>query len=97
MNSINKVTGTKQKVNITFKYNNTLRNRLVRNRAKTTGSVGVYCIPCLDCSQCYVGKSGRKLDVRLDEHKSDCRLGKNYRAVAYHNLDVGHRTGFHKS
>ena len=97
INNINNKEGEKKKVNITFKYNNTLRSKLVRNRDKIISKEGVYCIPCLDCSQCYVGETGRDLDVRLEEHRSDCRLGKNYSAVAHHSLDVGHRIGFKKS
>ena len=97
INSINHQEEEKQKVSITFKYNNTLRNRLVRNRDKKTSKEGVYCIPCLECSKCYVGETGRDLNTRLEEHRSDCRLGKNYSAVAHHSLDVGHKIGFNKS
>ncbi len=33
-------------------------------------SVVVYSIPCEDYDALYVGKSGRKLEKRLNEHKS---------------------------
>lgn len=59
--------------------------------------MGIYCIPCLDCSQCYIGETGRGLDIRLDEHKRSCRLGNQYSAVATHSLELEHRIGFGQS
>ena len=29
----------------------------------------VYNIPCMDCSSCYIGQTGRKLGIRIKEHK----------------------------
>ena len=83
--------------NIRFSYRNTIRNRLVKNSNRKSDNIGVYCIPCIDCDRCYVGESGRSLEVRLDEHRRACRLGSNYSAVATHSLDVGHRIGFKQS
>lgn len=98
VNKVNQHTDKGDSINLSFKYNNTLRNKLVRNRCNIqSNDVGVYCIPCLDCDKSYIGESGRGLDVRLAEHKRACRLGNNYSAVATHSLDVGHRISFKQS
>ena len=98
ISNVNTKTPGKENIDLAFKYSNTLRNRLVRNNSKINDKkVGVYCIPCLDCSLCYIGESGRSLPIRLEEHKRACRLGSNYSAVASHSLDVGHRIGFKQS
>ena len=95
---INSQTKTEDSINISFSYNNTLRSRLVKNQNRDDSKdVGVYCIPCLDCNKSYIGESGRGLDVRLEEHKNACRLGKSYSAIATHTLDIGHRIGFSQS
>ena len=60
-------------------------------------NIGVYCIPCLDCNQSYIGESGRGLEVRLGEHKRACRLGNSYSAVATHTLQKDHRIGFNNA
>ena len=86
---------TRQPVELTFNYNNTLRNRLVKNKSREEkDDVGVYCLPCLQCPSSYLGETGRSLSTRIEEHKNSCRLGKNYSAVVTHSLDVGHRIGF---
>ena len=87
-----------QSVELTFNYNNTIRSRLVKNRSREEkDDIGVYCLPCLECPASYLGETGRGLSTRIEEHKSACRLGKNYSAVAHHSLDVGHTIGFNKS
>ena len=99
INKVNKHSTRKDNVSLTFQYKNTIRDRLVKNsnKSKNNDKVGVYCIPCADCDQCYIGESGRSLDVRIEEHKRPCRLGRNYSAVATHTLDVGHRIDFGSS
>ena len=57
----------------TFRPLSTLRKRLVAPKDPTekedqTGVV--YHIPCSDCSSVYIGETGRKLKLRLKEHKS---------------------------
>ena len=99
INRVNKHSTSKENVSLAFHYKNTIRNKIVRNnnRNKNNEEVGVYCIPCSDCDQCYIGESGRSLGIRLEEHKRACRLGKNYSAVATHTIDVGHRIDFKSS
>jgi len=42
-----------------------------KDRTEKEDQTGVvYHIPCTDCSSVYVGETGRKLKVRLKEHKS---------------------------
>ena len=92
---VNHHTNKEGNISLSFSYNNTLRSRLVKNsNREQNDDVGVYCIPCLDCNQSYIGETGRGLAIRLEEHKRACRLGSSYSAVATHSLDVGHRVGF---
>ena len=37
--------------------------------------MGMHLIPCKDCNCRYYGETERKLNVRLEEHCRDCRLG----------------------
>ena len=98
LSNVNRYHHNNNKVNLAFRYSNTLRTRLVRNKNSSHDKeVGVYCIPCLDCGQCYIGESGRGLDVRLEEHKRACRLGRDYSAVATHSIGLDHRIGFRQA
>ena len=52
----------------------TIRNIVVHPKDKVpdkdkTGLV--YNIPCKNCSQVYVGETGRKLETRLQEHQKE--------------------------
>ena len=83
---------------LSFKYPNTIRNKLVRNSCRIGNQEsGVYCVPCLQCSSCYIGETGRSVAVRLDEHKQACRVGNSYNAIATHSLDLDHRIGFNSA
>ena len=51
----------------------------------------VYKIPCRDCSQTYVGQSGRTLAMRLKEHQRAVRNGDvNASAIAKHVWNEQH-------
>ena len=53
----------------------TLRNILVHPKDKVEDGKkcgAVYCVPCLSCPQKYIGETGRKLETRIDEHKTEC-------------------------
>ena len=55
----------------------------------TTGAI--YDIPCMDCSDDYIGESGRLLGTRINEHKRAVRLGSsNASAVAQHVEEQDH-------
>ena len=89
----NKKNNAKSNVMLTFNYKNSLSRQIVKNKKVECdkNENGVYSIPCKDCSSRYYGETGRKLSIRLDEHKRDCRQGAQYSAVARHSLDLDHR------
>ena len=61
-------------VNTVLKPTNTLRQALVKPKDKRPleDSIGViYNIPCHQCPKAYIGETGRKLGVRIKEHKDD--------------------------
>ena len=52
----------------------TLRHTLVhpKDKVKDEDKCGVvYHIPCLSCPQVYIGETGRKLSVRIEEHEKE--------------------------
>ena len=59
-------------------------------------STGVYRIPCDDCSQCYIGETGRALALRLREHQANCRNQTQHSAVVDHSA-IGHSWGFDRA
>ena len=44
----------------------------------------VYEIPCKGCYQTYVGETGRGVDVRLKEHRSDVKFHRTSNAIVLH-------------
>ncbi|KAJ8974012.1 hypothetical protein NQ317_007632 [Molorchus minor] len=50
----------------------------------------VYCIPCTNCEQKYIGQTKRKLKDRITSHKSDIRLDKRTCTLAQHVLTNNH-------
>ena len=79
---------------VVFKYNNTTKKKLVKNNPVSKEDVGVYVIPCKDCTKCYVGESGRCIDKRKEEHIAACRRGNTYSAVAQHTWETNHAIDF---
>ena len=52
----------------------TIRQTLVhpKDRVKDEDKCGVvYHVPCLSCPQVYIGETGRKLSVRINEHQKE--------------------------
>ena len=85
-------------LSISFKYRNTIKHKLINNsNRKNKGEVGVYCVPCLQCKEVYLGETGRNLTKRLGEHRQQCRQGNGYNAIASHSLGLDHRIGFNKA
>ena len=98
IDSVRSSTNTDNSLTLTFKYPNTIRNRLVKNSCRIDNrELGVYCVPCLQCNECYIGETGRSLGVRLEEHKQACRTGNSYNAIATHSIEQDHRIGFSNS
>ena len=86
-----------------FRYQNTIRNKICRNKL-TTGEIieereegGVYIIDCMDCQEKYVGESGRGLEVRLNEHRGAVNRNQRGSAVAKHCWEKDHRMDFSNS
>ena len=89
---------TKKTFSLTFRYNNTIRSKLINNSNRIADKTkGVYCVPCLDCSLCYLGETGRSIDIRLGEHRNACSRGDNNNAIATHSLGEDHRIGFSRA
>ena len=57
----------------------------------TSSQSVVYNIPCGGCDRSYVGETGRGLDTRLKEHKTDMRNMTTSNAIVQHALLTGHR------
>ena len=78
-----------------FKPHRTLKNYLVRPKDPVPSDLlkgVVYTIPCLDCSQRYVGQTGRTLQHRVREHKQAYAAANSINsAVAEHSIQECHR------
>ena len=72
--------------------NNTLRKNLFKPKppCSSRSSSGVYVVPCNDCSQCYIGETGRDLSVRLGEHRGYVRRFDEKSAIFNHVDSQGH-------
>lgn len=73
---------------------NSIGSKLVKRRPQLPTSrnerAGVYVIPCKDCDDRYIGQTGKKLSVRLGQHKDACRLGHKNNSVYKHVRDKNH-------
>ena len=63
----------KHNVPCTMRPCKTLRNILVHPKDKETEQTSecVYKVPCTSCEKIYVGETGRKLGIRLQEHRME--------------------------
>ena len=53
---------------------NVLRQKQIENIDEQNRSQGtVYKVTCNDCDKFYIGETGRKLNIRLNEHKRDAK------------------------
>lgn len=57
----------------------------------------VYCIPCSDCPQIYVGETRQLLSARLCQHKNDERNQNDHTALAVHSKECVHKFNFNCS
>ena len=55
---------------------------------------GVYCLPCNDCNNVYIGKTNRQIKYRAAEHKNDTKNRKVCSAPAVHFMTTGHSLNF---
>ena len=77
-----------------FKYNNKLGSSITKNRPESNIECGVYKIPCKDCDQSYIGETGRNMDARFREHKTDIAIQKKDSGVASHVMETNHSFDF---
>ena len=83
----------KEELNLVFKFENTIRKNLVRNKTEEEfkKEIGVYEIPCKECNLKYYGETGRNLDVRTGEHKTAYNLMAKNNVLVKHSWDMDHR------
>lgn len=64
---------------ISFKSSNTLGQLLVHNKDPVhfLNKSGVYRLKCGDCNTLYVGRSGRSINSRINEHLTSFRVNSN--------------------
>ena len=80
---------------LVFNHRNTLKSSLTCNNYSTkVPNVGVYSIPCKDCDKVYFGETGRDLQVRIKEHKSDFSKCNFSNALFSHSFNTGHSIDF---
>ena len=72
------------KINVVFKYNNNIRNIIVKNSPSPDVNIGVYSIPCNICNRKYIGQSGKLLSKQLKEHKYNVKAGNERSALFIH-------------
>ncbi|XP_044761579.1 uncharacterized protein LOC123318874 isoform X2 [Coccinella septempunctata] len=90
----------KEDVRLSFKSSNTLGRHffsIIKNPTPTfLNSNVVYKIDCLNCSQVYIGQTGRYLKSRIQEHIRSVRLpiSNPKTALAEHCVNAGHIFNF---
>ena len=85
------------KINVVFKYNNNIRNIIVKNSPSPDVNIGVYSIPCNICNRKYIGQSGKLLSKRLKEHKYNVRTGNEQSALFMHMQNYDHNINWNES
>ena len=76
----------------------TLRNFVVHPKDKVRDEEKtelIYCVPCNDCSSSYVGETGRKIGLRIKEHKKEVdsfTAGTQTRASRARESSVTHKS-----
>ena len=76
----------------------TLRNFVVHPKDKVKDEEKtelIYCVPCKNCTSCYVGDRGRKFGLRIKEHKKEVdsfTAGTQTRASRARESSVTHKS-----
>jgi len=87
----------KDDITFTFRKLNSLNFLFTRTKDLTPFDKNcdlVYCIPCGNCSQQYVGETLQHLEKRLRRHKYDQAKGNDETALAVHSKTSGHKFNF---
>ena len=80
------------------KMKNTIFSKLKDPIAPGKQTNVVYSIPCgTDDGKVYIGQTGRRLEVRLTEHKNDTKKKDARTGLAQHTLQEGHIFDFDKT
>ena len=80
--------------NLVFRHSNKLKSQLNNNKPPSTTPSGVYKIDCKSCDKCYIGETGRDLNIRIKEHKYDVKKSKPESGIANHHIETGHKFNF---
>ena len=57
----------------------------------------VYCIPCGDCGEVYVGMTSQRFGRRLAQHRLDVERGRETTALSAHAKNIGHTVDFNNA
>ena len=76
-------------INLVFKYENTIRNSLIKN-SPFNKIGGVYYAPCKSCDQIYIGQSGKDLELRIKKHECSMRTATTSSAIFKHVENFNH-------
>ena len=82
-----------------FQQHNTLRSLLtrVKDPQKNKDKGIVYRIPCRDCSEVYIGETGRPSKTRITEHRRAVNQMDTKNANAVHSDVLNHRINWDRS
>ena len=84
-------------INVIFKYEDTIRNIVIKNSPESNTNIGVYNVPCKDCNLIYVGQSGKLLSERLKQHKYNIRTANESSALFKHQQNQCHLMNWNNS
>lgn len=82
-------------LHVTFKTKNTIKTLFSNNKDlnSTLKNSGVYQLICNDCNSCYIGETGRSIEIRIKEHLRD-RINSEF---GKHLFNEGHSINNEKS
>ena len=80
--------GMKVATNTGVKIQDVLKMKRTKNDMSEKSVV--YEIPCKGCYKTYVGETGRGVDVRLKEHRSDVKFHRTSNAIVLHIEECHH-------
>jgi hypothetical protein len=76
------------------RVNNTHSRRSIKveNPGTCTTANCIYCIQCIRCKKLYIGQTGNKLSLRINQHKSDIKLKKMTTCETAHHFNEANHT-----